>query len=150
MGTNADHFPSCSKPLFQGEAKCEAIERYKNDFCSHANRLIFIKKVLQLASFWNWRFLELENGRLQLQLFYASIVSRPVTEVWVVHTLKAWDCFDMSSNYSLASFWTYKAKVCCSYLVTDFSYIIQSKTCRLLCWEKSATFSLQWKLKIKY
>ena len=49
METNADHFPSCPKPL-QGKAKCEAIERYKNDFCFHANRLIFIRKVLHLES----------------------------------------------------------------------------------------------------
>ena len=41
--------PSYSKDLSQCEAKCEATE-IKMILNSHANKLIFIRKVLQLAS----------------------------------------------------------------------------------------------------
>ena len=56
METNADHFPSCSKPLFQGEAKCEASERYKNDFCSHAKKGFALSIVLKLTVFGTWKW----------------------------------------------------------------------------------------------
>ena len=43
-------FPSCPKPLFQSEAKCEAID-LEIFFYSHANTTHFHKKILHLASF---------------------------------------------------------------------------------------------------
>ena len=51
------------KPLFQSEAKCEAIDM-KMSFYSHANKTHFHKKSfpLSLSSFWKWEFLELRNG----------------------------------------------------------------------------------------
>ena len=50
-------FPSCHKPLFQGEAHCRAIDK-KTIFHSHANETHF----LHLASFSRWGFLKLGNG----------------------------------------------------------------------------------------
>ena len=46
-------FPSCPKPLPQSEAKYEAVDKP-----------IFTRKVLHLASFSKWEFLELEKGLL--------------------------------------------------------------------------------------
>ena len=54
-------FPSCSKPLFQSEAKCEAID-IKTTVILIQMKLIFTAKVLHLASFWKWEFLELGSG----------------------------------------------------------------------------------------
>ena len=50
-------FPSCLKPLFQSEAKCEAID-FKMIFYSHTNRTHFHNKGFALSlvlnvSFWN-------------------------------------------------------------------------------------------------
>ena len=67
----------CLKPLFQSEAKCEAID-IKMIFHSHANKTHFPKnKVLHFAwPVWKWEFLELGNGLFPVQLswiknFYA-------------------------------------------------------------------------------
>ena len=59
---------SCPKPLFQSEAKCESIDM-KNIFYSHANKLIFTRKVFYLASFWKWEFLELGNGLIGFSVY---------------------------------------------------------------------------------
>ena len=49
-------FLSCPKPLFQTEAKCEAIDM-KIIVYSHANETHFhSSKVFHLASFWKWEF----------------------------------------------------------------------------------------------
>ena len=48
------------KPLFESEAMCEAIDM-EMIFKSHAKQLIFTRKVVYLASFWKWEFLELRN-----------------------------------------------------------------------------------------
>ena len=61
-------FPSCTKPLFQREAKWEAIGM-KMILYFHANKLIITRKVLHLASFSNREsFVELENGLFQVVL----------------------------------------------------------------------------------
>ena len=46
-------FPSCRKPLFQSEAKCDAVDMKNDFFYSPATeaKLIFTRKVLYLASF---------------------------------------------------------------------------------------------------
>ena len=49
--------------MFQSEAKWEIIDM-KWFFYFHANKLIFTTKVLHLASFWKWEFLELGNDLL--------------------------------------------------------------------------------------
>ena len=49
MGTNADHFPSCSNTLFQGEARCEAID-IKTIFVLMQIDIIFIRKVFAFIS----------------------------------------------------------------------------------------------------
>ena len=66
-------FPSCRKPLFQSEAKCDAVDM-KNDFflfSCNLNKTHFHKKVVVLSlvlqndSFWNS---EMDNKR-----FYENI-----------------------------------------------------------------------------
>ena len=57
-------FPSCPKPLFQGEAKCEAIYM-KMIFYSSANKDRFHKKGRTQGMVWKWRFWKLKNGLLQ-------------------------------------------------------------------------------------
>ena len=44
-------FASCLMPLFESEAKCEAIDMYMM-FHSHANNLVFQPR-LESESFWN-------------------------------------------------------------------------------------------------
>ena len=48
------------RPLFQSEAKCEAIDM-KIIFYSHTNQTHYPRRVLHLASYWKWTFLELGN-----------------------------------------------------------------------------------------
>ena len=62
-------FPSCPKPLFQSEAKCEAID-IKTTVILIQIKLIFTAKVLHLASFWKWEFLELGSGLFWFFFFY--------------------------------------------------------------------------------
>ena len=52
-------FPS-RRPLFQSEAKCQAIDM-KIIFYSHTNETHFPRKVLHLASYWKRMVLELGN-----------------------------------------------------------------------------------------
>ena len=47
---NIRPFPSCLKPLFQSDAKCEAIDM-KVIFLFSSKKLTFIRKVMHLASF---------------------------------------------------------------------------------------------------
>ena len=47
-------FLSCHKPLFQIKAKCKVTDM--------KIKLILTRKVLHLAAFWRWEFLELGNG----------------------------------------------------------------------------------------
>ena len=55
-------FPSCLKPLFQGEAKCSAFDM-KMIFHFHANKAHFHKKGSALGLFfWKWGVLELRSG----------------------------------------------------------------------------------------
>ena len=54
-------FLSCPKPLFQSEAKCEAIDM-KMIFYSQQIKLIFTRKVLLVASFLEWELLEFRYG----------------------------------------------------------------------------------------
>ena len=56
-------FPSCPEPLFQSEAKCEAIDM-KMNFIVKQIKLIFTRKVMHLTSFWKWDFLDFGNGLL--------------------------------------------------------------------------------------
>ena len=52
-------FSSCSKPLFQSEAKCKAIEcRYESDFAT--------RKALHLASLTNSKMVQYTPSRLSL------------------------------------------------------------------------------------
>ena len=52
---------SCHKPLFQIEAKCKAADM-KMIFILAQMKLILTRKVLHLALFSRWEFLELGNG----------------------------------------------------------------------------------------
>ena len=53
---NLTTFPSCSKPLFQIEAKCKAND-IKMIIYSHANKTHLHKKgFLHLVLFWKWKF----------------------------------------------------------------------------------------------
>ena len=54
--------PWCSKPLFQSEARCEAIDvKWSIIYILMQIKLLFTRKVLHLPSFWKWEFLELGN-----------------------------------------------------------------------------------------
>ena len=57
-------FPSFPGPLYQNEVYCSGFDM-KMIFHSHANKLIFTRKVVHLASFWKWGFLELRSGLLE-------------------------------------------------------------------------------------
>ena len=62
-------FPSCTKPLFQREAKWEAIDMKMIFYIFMQIKLIITRKVLHLASFSIWEsFGELENGLFQVVL----------------------------------------------------------------------------------
>ena len=52
-------FPSCPNPLFQGEAKCEAIYKKKISYSS-ANKDRFHKKGRAQGIVWKWKFWNLE------------------------------------------------------------------------------------------
>ena len=55
--------PWCSKPLFQSEARCEAIDvKWSIIYILMQIKLLFTRKVLHLPSFWKWEFLELGNS----------------------------------------------------------------------------------------
>ena len=51
-------FQSCLKPLFQSKVKCKPIDMKTICILMQEN-LIFTTKILHLASFWKWEFLEL-------------------------------------------------------------------------------------------
>ena len=63
-------FPSSSGPLFQNEGRCSAFDM-EIIFYSHAKKLLFTRKVLHLASFWKWGFLELRSG-LYLKIIFQN------------------------------------------------------------------------------
>ena len=56
-------FPSPSGPLYQNEVKCSAFDK-EMIFILMQIKLIVTRKVVHLASFWKWGFLELESGLL--------------------------------------------------------------------------------------
>ena len=58
---NMPPFLSCLKPLFQSEVKWEAIDM-KMIFTLKQISLIFTRKVLHWASFWEWEFVKLGNS----------------------------------------------------------------------------------------
>ena len=75
-------FPSSPGSLFQKKGKCSAFDM-EIIFHSHA-KLIFTRKVVHLASFWKWGFLELGNG-----LFYyidASVLLESIPLVKFIKT----------------------------------------------------------------
>ena len=59
-------FPSSPGPLYQNKVKSSAFDM-QMIFHSHANKTHFRKKVVHLASFWNWVFLELGSSLLENQ-----------------------------------------------------------------------------------
>ena len=75
-------FPSSPASLFQKKGRCSAFDM-EIIFHSHA-KLIFTRKVVHLASFWKWGFLELGNG-----LFYyidASVLLENIPLVKFIKT----------------------------------------------------------------
>ena len=54
-------FPSSPGPLYQNEVKCSAFDM-EVIFILMQVKLIFTRKVVHLASFWKWGFLELGSG----------------------------------------------------------------------------------------
>ena len=83
-------FPSSTGPLYQNEVKC--IRRF---FILMQKNLIFTRKVVHLASFWKWGFLELGSGLLNPQrpapvLFLResrSCVTHGKCQRWPLHCL---------------------------------------------------------------
>ena len=69
-------FPSCLKPLFQSEAKCEAIAT-KMIFNYDANKTHFHNTV-QHSLVLKVRFLELENGSFLQSLLRRHFVGKQV------------------------------------------------------------------------
>ena len=61
--TKTRPFPSSPGPLFQNEGRCSAIDM-EIIFILRQIKLIFTRKVVHLASFWKWGFLELGSGLL--------------------------------------------------------------------------------------
>ena len=59
--TNNMSFPSSPGPLYQNEVKCSAFDM-EMFFNLMQVKLIFTRKVVHLASFWKWGFLELGSG----------------------------------------------------------------------------------------
>ena len=59
--TNNRSFPSSPGPLYQNEVKCSAFDM-ELFFILMQVKLIFTRKVVHLASFWKWGFLELGSG----------------------------------------------------------------------------------------
>ena len=60
-------FLSFPGPLFQNEGRCSAFDM-KSFFTLMQIKLIFTRKVVHLASFWKWGFLELRSGLLKLKM----------------------------------------------------------------------------------
>ena len=60
-------FPSSPGSLYQNEVKCSTFDM-EMIFHSHASKTHFHKKVVHLASFWKWGFLELRSGALVLNI----------------------------------------------------------------------------------
>ena len=54
-------FPSSPGPLYQNEVKCSAFD-IEMIFILMQMKLIFTGKVVYLASFWKWEFMELRSG----------------------------------------------------------------------------------------
>ena len=59
-------FPSCLKPLFQSEAKCDAT-KMKIIFILMQIKLALTRKTLHLASFWKW---ELTSSNYKIKIFH--------------------------------------------------------------------------------
>ena len=55
-------FPSSPGPLYQNEVKCSAFDM-EMIFILMQVKLIFTRKVVHLASFWKWGFLEHGSGQ---------------------------------------------------------------------------------------
>ena len=70
-------FPSCLKPLFQSEAKCEAIAT-KMIFNYDANKTHFHNTDFALSLVLKVRFLELENGSFLQSLLRRHFVGKQV------------------------------------------------------------------------
>ena len=83
-------FPSSTEPLYQNEVKC-----IRQFFILMQINLIFTRKVVRLASFWKWGFLELGRGLLNPQrpapvLFLResrSCVTHGKCQGWPLHCL---------------------------------------------------------------
>ena len=61
LQTSNRSFPSSPGPLYQNEVKCSTYDM-EVIFILKQIKLIFTRKVVHLASFWKWRFLELGSG----------------------------------------------------------------------------------------
>ena len=60
-------FSSSPGPLYQNEVKCSGRLIWKWFFILTQIKLVFTRKVVHLASFWRWGFLELGSGLLELR-----------------------------------------------------------------------------------
>ena len=67
-------FPSSPGPLYQNEVKCSAFDMEMLFILMQIN-LIFTRKVVHLASFWKWGFLELGSGLFTSAVFLLQTTS---------------------------------------------------------------------------
>ena len=77
-------FSSYSRPLFQSEAKCEAIYMKMSSY-SHANKIHFFKKGFALSLVWKWEFLALGNCQFISNLLEQLRIKQDLDSVNVGH-----------------------------------------------------------------
>ena len=98
--------PWCSKPLFQSEARCEAIDvKWSIKYILMQIKLLFTRKVLHLPSFWKWEFLELGIFLtvLQPELFFEFFPAHP--QRWILLKKSALSVYYLSVYCKHGGLW---------------------------------------------
>ena len=101
--------PWCSKPLFQSEARCEAIDvKWSIIYILMQIKLLFTRKVLHLPSFWKWEFLELGNSLfswLYFSLNYILSFSPAHPQWWILLKKSALSVYYLSVYCKHGGLW---------------------------------------------
>ena len=101
--------PWCSKPLFQSEARCEAIDvKWSIIYILMQIKLLFTRKVLHLPSFWKWEFLELGNSLfswLYFSLNYILSFSLAHPQRWILLKKSALSVYYLSVYCKHGGLW---------------------------------------------
>ena len=112
-------FPSSPGPLYQNEVKCSAFNM-EIIFILTQIKLIFTRKVVHLASFWKWGFLERGSGPFPEVIYVlfplqtSTFVPPPRNAEICKDEIVSYICHFQVADYNLRNWFEVKVTLYCS------------------------------------